>query len=182
MDRLGALSGIEVRRMCPADVDAVVTIETEAFSSPWHKDTFTDLIERSGVELLVMEDREEGVIGYAVLRCILDQGELANVAVKPRLRGRGLGTHLLTRVFEVARDRGVETMYLEVRASNERAVELYRRFGFSDVGHRRGYYDQPKEDARIMMAKLSQTATPPRPDPPCVCPDLPDSVGDAHAD
>lgn len=136
------------------DVDAVVEIETEAFSSPWRKETFTDLIGRSGLELLVMEHSEEGVVGYAVLWCIVDQGELANVAITPRLRGRGLGTRLLASVLDVARGRGIETLFLEARASNTRALELYRRFGFTEVGLRRGYYDHPKEDARILMAKL----------------------------
>jgi ribosomal-protein-alanine N-acetyltransferase len=57
-------------------------------------------------------------------------------------------------VIDVARERGVETVYLEVRESNEPALELYRRFGFSQIGLRRGYYDRPREDARILMAKL----------------------------
>jgi ribosomal-protein-alanine N-acetyltransferase len=140
--------------MSAADVAAVSSIETEAFSSPWSRETFTSLLDRPGLELLVLEDEHEGVVGYAVLWCVLDQGELANVAVTPRLRGRGLGAKLLSRILEVARDRGVETVYLEVRASNVRALELYHRFGFSEVGRRTGYYERPKEDALIMMARL----------------------------
>jgi ribosomal-protein-alanine N-acetyltransferase len=140
--------------MRATDVEAVVAIETEAFTSPWSAETFTNLLDRPGLELLVLEDEREGVIGYAVLWCILDQGELANVAVTPRLRGRGLGTHLLARVLEVARARGVEMVFLEVRPSNERAVDLYRRFGFTEVGRRKAYYEHPKEDALIMSARL----------------------------
>ncbi|SVC60732.1 uncharacterized protein METZ01_LOCUS313586, partial [marine metagenome] len=112
------------------------------------------LIDQSRVELLALEEEKVGVIGYAVLWCILDQGELANMAVTLQFRGNGLGAHLMASVLEVARDRGVRTMYLEVRASNERAVELYRRFGFCDVGLRKGYYQDPKEDARMMKAVL----------------------------
>jgi ribosomal-protein-alanine N-acetyltransferase len=140
--------------MRATDVEAVVAIETEAFTSPWSAETFTNLLDRPGLELLVLEDEREGVIGYAVLWCVLDQGELANVAVTPRLRGRGLGTRLLDRVLEVARARGVEMVFLEVRPSNERAVDLYRRFGFTDVGRRKAYYEHPKEDALIMSARL----------------------------
>jgi ribosomal-protein-alanine N-acetyltransferase len=140
--------------MRATDVEAVVAIETEAFTSPWSAETITNLLDRPGLELLVLEDEREGVIGYAVLWCILDQGELANVAVTPRLRGRGLGTHLLARVLEVARARGVEMVFLEVRPSNERAVDLYRRFGFTEVGRRKAYYEHPKEDALIMSARL----------------------------
>jgi ribosomal-protein-alanine N-acetyltransferase len=140
--------------MRPDDVDAVVAIENESFSSPWRRDTFLELIGRPTAELLVMEHAEEGVIGYAVLWCILDQGELANVAIAARMRGLGLGSTLLARVLDIGRERGVETVFLEVRESNARALGLYHRFGFAQVGHRRGYYDHPKEDARILMARL----------------------------
>ncbi|MGB1658817.1 MAG: ribosomal protein S18-alanine N-acetyltransferase, partial [Longimicrobiales bacterium] len=125
--------GIEIRTLGPADVDAVVEIETEAFTTPWKADTFSSLIGRDGVELVVMVDRSDGVIGYAVLWCILDQGELANLALSPVRRGSGLGAHLLRHVVDVARGRGVQKLFLEVRASNTPAIELYLRFGFSDV-------------------------------------------------
>ncbi len=154
MDAVTEGDAAVVRPMREDDVDAVVAIETEAFSSPWQRDTFLELIGRPNLELLVMEHRSSGIVGYAVLWCIMDQGELANLAVIPSMRGRGLGTQLLGSVVDVARRRGVETMYLEVRDSNARALDLYRRFGFSQVGLRRGYYDRPKEDARILMTKL----------------------------
>jgi ribosomal-protein-alanine N-acetyltransferase len=154
VERVEAPPGVRVRRMVAADVEQVVGIEADAFSSPWSAETFSSLLGRPGLELLVLEDEREGVIGYAVLWCVLDQGELANVAVTPGLRGQGLGAHLLSRVLDVARERGIETMFLEVRASNAKALELYRRFGFSDVGRRKGYYDHPREDALIMAAKL----------------------------
>jgi len=147
-------SVVEVRRMRSDDISAVIDIETKAFSSPWTEETFVRLINQSGAELLVLEEARAGIIGYAVLWCILDQGELANMAVTPQFRGSGLGAHLMRSVLEVARDRGVETMYLEVRYSNERAVELYQKFGFCDVGRRKGYYQDPKEDARIMKTVL----------------------------
>ncbi len=154
MDSLADRPDVQVRTMRAEDVDAVVEIETQTFSSPWRKETFAELIGRPTLEMLVMEHAEEGIVGYAVLWCILDQGELANLAIVPRLRSRGLGARLMARVIEVARERGVESVFLEVRESNAHALELYRRFGLSQVGQRRGYYDHPKEDARILMAKL----------------------------
>lgn len=155
VERVGAPGDVAVRRLVAEDVDAVAAIESEAFTSPWSRQTFLDLADRPNLELLVLEHRDEGVIGYAVLWCIMDQGELANVAVSPRYRGRGLGTFLLSSVLDIARSRGIETLFLEVRVSNERALELYERLGFSDVGLRRGYYDDPKEDARIMKVTLA---------------------------
>ncbi len=97
-----------------------------------------------------MEHPVAGILAYAVLWCILDQAELANIAVRSEYRGQGYASRLLERVLQIARDREVETIYLEVRASNARALELYERFGFSQVGVRKNYYDKPTEDALVM--------------------------------
>jgi [ribosomal protein S18]-alanine N-acetyltransferase len=94
------------------------------------------------------------VLGYAVLWCVLDQGELANIAVRPELRGRGLGARLLDEVVAACRRRGVTKLYLEVRDSNDAALRLYERFGFREVGRRRSYYQEPREDARVMALEL----------------------------
>jgi len=147
-------AGIEVRALRPDDVEAVVAIETEAFTTPWKSETFLGLIGRDTVELLVMTDAVDGIIGYAVLWCIMDQGELANLAVAPAHLGGGMGSHLLGCVMQAARDRGVEKFFLEVRASNQAALALYSGFGFVEIGLRRNYYEAPKEDARVMLATL----------------------------
>ncbi|MHC4924988.1 MAG: ribosomal protein S18-alanine N-acetyltransferase [Planctomycetota bacterium] len=136
------------------DVTRVVAIETASFSSAWHADTFRSLLHRPAAELWVMDHEEDGVIGYSVLWCILDQGELANIAIADGHRGRGLGAHLLGRMLDVGRERDVASVYLEVRASNQAAIGLYERFGFAQIGVRRRYYDQPREDALVMLARL----------------------------
>lgn len=146
--------GIAIRPLRSEDIDAVVAIETEAFSTPWSPETFEGLIDRDAVELIVMTDDVDGVIGYAVLWCILDQGELANLALATTRRGAGLGSLLLRHVMQTARERGVQRLFLEVRASNQRAIDLYHGFGFTDVGVRRAYYQRPREDAHVMLAKL----------------------------
>ena len=146
--------GISVRRLRPEDIQAVVAIETEAFSTPWQAETFEGLLDRDTVELLVMTDETEGVVGYAVVWCVLDQGELANLAIAPSRRGSGLGAALLRQVITVSRERGVTKLFLEVRASNRRAIDLYLGFGFAEVGVRRNYYDDPREDALVMLAVL----------------------------
>ena len=154
MDRVTAGTGMFCRLMRAEDVARVVEIEASAFTSPWRADTFHALLEPPGAELWVLDDGDGEVIGYFVLWCILDQGELANIAVDRDYRGRGYGRLLLEQVLDVARSRKVEDLYLEVRISNEQAADLYRRFGFEDVGVRRDYYDNPKEDALLMLAKL----------------------------
>ena len=143
-----------VREMGPGDVDVVARLEALAFSTPWKAETFRNLLDRDGAELWVAESAGEGVVGYYVLWCIQDQAELANIAVEERLRGRGLGSLLLTHALDTARRRGVRSIYLEVRVSNERAARMYRSRGFAQIGVRRDYYERPKEDARVLMKRL----------------------------
>ncbi|MHB1194688.1 MAG: ribosomal protein S18-alanine N-acetyltransferase [Longimicrobiales bacterium] len=146
--------GEVIRKMAPGDVARVAQLEVESFTCPWTADSFAHLLERDGCELWVLDDREAGVVGYGVLWCILDQGELANFAVAPSHRGKGHGARLLARMLKVAREREVERIYLEVRVSNAAAIGLYRGFGFTDVGRRKKYYDKPVEDALIMVLEV----------------------------
>lgn len=143
-----------VRPMEARDVERVVSIERASFTSAWQPETFHGLLNRPGAELWVLDHPEDGVVGYAVLWCILDQGELANIAVAEAHRGRGLGRRLLEAVLDVGRQRGLDAVYLEVRASNADALALYERFGFRQVGIRRRYYDKPREDALVMLLRL----------------------------
>src|SRR3954468_24941315 len=99
---LEAAADATVRPMTEADVERVTEIEQASFSTPWKAQTFRTLLGRSGAVLRVLETPELPVAGYAVLWCILDQGELANIAVAPDMRGRGLGAFLLDRITEEA--------------------------------------------------------------------------------
>jgi len=154
MERVDMAADATMRPMRGEDVDAVIGIETQQFTIPWEASTFLDLIDRPSAELWVAEHPDAGVIAYAVLWCILDQGELANVAVRPEYAGRGYARQLLDGMFVLAKGRGVETVFLEVRDSNARAVDLYRSFGFTDVGRRKNYYEKPREDAVVMRLVL----------------------------
>jgi len=153
-DGLSGTREATVRRMIEADVKIVARLERETFSSPWSADTFLRLMAGKGAEIWVIDIEAEGVVGYAVLWCVLDHGELANIAVDPGHRNKGLGSLLLDRVIERAAMVGVRNLYLEVRASNERAADLYERRGFREIGRRRNYYDQPREDARVLVKEL----------------------------
>ena len=142
-----------LRRMTDPDIAAVWEIENATFSTPWTADTFRSLLHRGPVELLVAERNDE-LVGYAVLWCIADEGELANIAIREDLRGGGLGKELLDQVIDVARRRGVLSIYLEVRPSNVVAGRLYDERGFEEVGIRRGYYSKPTEDARVLRLQI----------------------------
>jgi ribosomal-protein-alanine N-acetyltransferase len=144
----------DIRRMEEADLDSVMEIECTAFSTPWSRASFANLLGRDDASLWVAAV-DGNVVGYAVVWYVLREAELGNLAVASGWRRRGLGRTLLDWALEKARGRGVERIYLEVRASNRDAQELYERRGFLLVGVRRRYYRAPVEDARVMCLDLS---------------------------
>lgn len=153
----GAL-GVRVRPASRADLDAIASIEQVCFSRPWSRAAFAAALGDPVSRLLVAEGAVQGerseVLGYAVLYVVADQAELANLAVAPAFRGRGVGRALLESVVAVARELGVRQLFLEVRQSNSVAQRLYRSVGFVPVALRRGYYEAPVEDALVMALRL----------------------------
>ncbi len=152
-----------IRPALPSDVPSISRIESDSFSNPWQPDTFASLLRREdGVRFLVAEE-DGAVIGYAVLWWVLDQGELANLAVQELYQGKGVGSQLLDQVISHAEAVGVESLFLEVRKSNEKAHGLYSRRGFIQISVREGYYQNPREDARILVKYLpSQNSADPQ--------------------
>lgn len=147
-----------IRKMRSADLQRVMQIELATFTMPWSESTFRGLLRRSDSDLFVAEVR--GVVaGYTVFWAVTDQGELGNVAVAEEYRGRGIGRKLVEAVLARAGDRGVREVFLEVRKSNACAQNLYKTFGFFEVGKRKNYYLQPVEDALVMKIVLDVVST-----------------------
>lgn len=94
--------------------------------------------------------RRGAVVGYAGLWLVLDEAHVTTIAVRPDLRGQGLGELLLVRLFESAQEMGADRVTLEVRMSNKVAQNLYRKYTFTEQGVRRRYYSDDNEDALIM--------------------------------
>jgi ribosomal-protein-alanine N-acetyltransferase len=135
--------------MRSADLPQVMLIELSTFTMPWSEATFRGLLRRRDSDLIVADLKGE-IAGYAVFWAVMDQGELGNVAVDESHRGKGIGTRLIEAVLERATERGVHEIFLEVRKSNTGAQELYKTFGFFEVGRRKNYYLEPLEDALVM--------------------------------
>ncbi|CAN5674168.1 ribosomal protein S18-alanine N-acetyltransferase [soil metagenome] len=152
---------VVLRNMTTNDVPAIVEIERESYSVPWSESTFRGLLRRRDAELVVAA-LDEQVVGYAAFWCVVDQGELGNVAVTAAARRRGVGERLVGEVIRRAAGRGVREVFLEVRPSNAGARRLYDRFGFVPVGRRRNYYQEPVEDALVLRrpVHLETNATP----------------------
>lgn len=146
--------GVVLRRMREDDVAQVAEIERASFTMAWSPRTFCSLLKRRDAECWLAHDEEGRVLGYAVVWWVMDQAELANIAVHPQARRRGIASQLLDRVLGSMAARGVREIFLEVRASNAAAATLYRRRGFSEVGVRKNYYDLPREDALVLRRAL----------------------------
>lgn len=141
--------GVTLRDATAADVDAVAAIERASFADPWSRTSFAQAAERPEMWFRVAE-ADGRVAGYLVAWFVEDEGELANVAVAPDARGRGVGAALVDELLAVAASRGVRAVYLEVRESNAPARALYASRGFEEMGRRKGYYRKPVEDALVL--------------------------------
>ncbi|WBS05038.1 ribosomal protein S18-alanine N-acetyltransferase [Pseudoduganella sp. SL102] len=142
--------------MRPADLDDVVAVEHDVYPHPWTRTNFADSL-KNGYHAWVLRDPLRELIGYFLVMAVVDEAHLLNVAVAARWQGKGLGRFLLNQSAACARGLGMESMLLEVRPSNVRALDIYRRYGFAEIGRRKGYYpaaDGKREDAIVMRIVL----------------------------
>jgi [ribosomal protein S18]-alanine N-acetyltransferase len=146
-------------RASHAHVAEVAAIEQACFSDPWSDASFRQAIENPGVFFRIATEGAGGpVVGYVVAWFAADEGEIANVAVAPLARGRGIGGLLLDAAIAAAAEYGAQALYLDVRESNARARALYDSRGFIEVGRRRRYYRRPSEDAIVLRRTIDSKA------------------------
>ena len=143
------MSEIAVRAAVRDDVDAIVALERASFPDPWSAQSFRAFLARETARIVVAARGPE-LLGYAIVAWVLDEAELANIAVTPAERGQGIGAMLLDRCIDDLTALGVRTVHLEVRAANMVAQKLYASRGFAPVGRRAGYYEHPVVDAVLM--------------------------------
>ena len=139
--------------MKPSDVPQIAELEKCCFSDPWSEASIASELENP-LSLWLVEERDGVVAGYIGSQTVPPESDVMNVAVSPAFRRQGIGRSLLCALME--RLQGMESLTLEVRASNAPAIALYTQLGFQQVGRRPGYYIQPREDALILRKELSQ--------------------------
>jgi [ribosomal protein S18]-alanine N-acetyltransferase len=147
-------AGFQLRTMTDDDLPAVVAIENATQPTPWTEQVFRDCF-NSHYDCRVIE-RDGDIAGFAVLSSVLDEVHLLNIAVAPALQRRGLAWAVIRELIADYRQRSMEFLYLEVRASNSAARALYERLGFQVTGERKNYYRtlNGRENAILMMLTL----------------------------
>ena len=138
-----------IRSASVADLDALERLEALCFSTPWKRSTLEWFLPDDRHEFLLAVQGET-ILGYINLLHVMDEGYIGNVAVHPDYRRNGIGAALVKAMLKRSEELELLFATLEVRDSNEPAINLYASHGFESVGRRKGYYDRPKEDAILM--------------------------------
>ena len=141
---------MEIRRANPNDLTGIEAIEALSFSDPWQgKDILGYICSEDGMCFVATECGE--TIAYIVGRIIAPEGEIYRIATLPSHRRRGIAFRLLDYMVKCERGRGLESLFLEVREKNIPARNLYKSYGFREIGMRKNYYKDPPDNAIVML-------------------------------
>ena len=142
-----------IRRMREEDLADVARLEIEIFSDPWSENAIRESMEQS--QTLLLSALEDGVlVGYLIVYYVLEDGEIARIAVESDFRRNGVASRLLKELAFICADNGVNKLLLDVRESNESAKAFYKKKGFVLDGVRKNYYTNPTENAILMSLEL----------------------------
>lgn len=149
------LSGLplSLREITSDDLDLVMQVERKAHSHPWRLSSFQDCLK--GRQKCWLAFYQDQLVGYVVITHGGGDAELLNLVVSPDFQRKGIGRLLLNHAVDLVKGKA-DMLFLEVRVSNHKAIELYSREGFFEVGHRKNYYPTTNghEDALLMACQL----------------------------
>lgn len=145
--------GIEIKNLSEDNVEAIYKMECECFSTPWSLVSLREDITNELARYFVLYDDGE-IVAYLGVRWVLDELHIMNIAVSPEKRRAGYAKRLLNELLDYAHSRLMKMITLEARQSNIPAIELYTKYGFERCGIRSDYYDEPTENAILMVKYL----------------------------
>lgn len=145
---------INIRRATIMDLDSIIAVEKESFSTPWPRQAFVDELDRNIISYYIVMEQGSEVVGYMGMWIIVDEAHITNIAVHPKARRQQIAELAVRQMMLLAKERGALRMTLEVRKSNTAAIALYEKLNFVRSGLRRNYYTDPREDAIIMWVNL----------------------------
>jgi len=143
-----------ITEMLEEHIDRVYEIERDSFSVPWSKESLYKDFMQKHAHYFVALDENGSICGYCGMWHIVNEGHITNIAVKPENRRQGIGEQLVERLIDLAYEKEMIGITLEVRMNNAPAHGLYARAGFKPEGIRKGYYSDTKEDAVVMWKYL----------------------------
>ncbi|MGL4798956.1 MAG: ribosomal protein S18-alanine N-acetyltransferase [Cellulosilyticaceae bacterium] len=138
-----------IRKAVAEDAEGIYALEQVTFSTPWSREAIDKEFENPVATYWVAEADGE-IVGYVGVWCVLEEGQITNVAVHKSHRGQGIGKQLIKALKESMNEAGLEVLLLEVRESNAVAKKLYEGSGFQVLGMRKNYYTKPTEHGLIM--------------------------------
>ncbi len=144
---------MRIVKMRREHIAAVAEMERQCFSDPWSEKSVASELDNP-LSLWLVAETEGEVAGYVGSQTVLDSADMMNLAVSPNFRRQGIAERLVNGLMEALGEKGVKSLLLEVRISNEPAKRLYQKLGFEIVGKRPGYYEKPREDALILRKEL----------------------------
>ena len=143
---------VSIARMAREHLQEVAEIESSSFSDPWSLESLELMLTDRAMGIVAL--KEERVVGYVGMMCVLDEGQIINVAVRADERRCGIGRTLMKAAEGYAKERGISFLSLEVRESNTAARSLYSSLGWEEQGIRKGFYSHPVENACVMTKSI----------------------------
>ncbi len=135
--------------MDESHIEAIAGLEQQCFSDPWSIRSISSELENP-LSLWIVAMDGSVLAGYVGSQSVMGWADMMNLAVLPEYRGKGVGASLVLELIRRLQEKQVSCLTLEVRISNEPAIRLYEKLGFTEVGRRPAYYHNPKEDALIL--------------------------------
>ena len=154
MKRGKLIVNVTLREMELDDLDYIMAIEKDAFTTPWSRNAFKTEITENLLAKYIVAEVDGRVVGYGGIWLILDEGHITNIAVSKDSRGLGIGNYLVMGLIDFCKKSKIYNMTLEVRESNIIAQNLYKKYGFLDCGIRPNYYSDDHENAMIMWKTI----------------------------
>lgn len=151
---------LKIQRAEKAELSEIAGLESKIFSDAWSEKSLTETWNQKNAEIftaryMIKESEDDKLAGYVIFYYVLDEGEIARIAVSPKARRQGTATQIYQRLEKFCREKEITKIMLEVRESNEAARAFYSRCGFKEDGIRKNYYDEPKENAVLMSVNLN---------------------------
>lgn len=147
---------LKLREMRQEDSARIAELECEIFPDPWTEEGIKETFLQPHAFIAVAED-EQIIQGYCIIYHVLDEAEIARIAVDVSGRREGIGSKLLEFCEKLSIERGAEIMLLDVRESNVAARSFYEKQGFCVDGMRKNFYDNPKEHALLMSRNMAKS-------------------------